>query len=157
MTWTTHQALAIMASMALGMPLLATGAAWSGSIMPDIIDQKRAAFSLFNSQGKYNKVHRKGSHWFGWWLLLWIFAQGGYLGPLPDSLLGGLAFGALTHCLLDMCTTHGTPLIPFAEKRFSLKICSTGGFGEYAILILTIVVFWLAKRQDIAAWNVPLF
>ena len=34
---------------------------------------------------------------------------------------------------------------------------SSIGFGEYAILILTIVVFWLAKRQDIAAWNVPLF
>ena len=157
MTWTTHQALAIMASMALGMPLLATAAAWSGSIMPDIIDQKRAAFSLFNSQGKYNKVHRKGSHWFGWWLLLWIFAQGGYLGPLPDSLLGGLAFGALTHCLLDMCTTRGVPLLPIGSSRFSLKICSGGGLVEYAILGLCAFAFWTALRNGLIRIDLSLF
>jgi hypothetical protein len=56
-----------------------------------------------------------------------------------------------------MCTKNGVPLLPFAESRFSLKICSTGSLAEYAILIMCIVVFWLAERPALARWDVPLF
>lgn len=157
MKWVTHQAMAVMGSFALGLPLTGMAAAWAGSVLPDILDQREAGKALFFRQRKFNKVHRRASHWFGWWLILWLFPLHELMGPLPAALINGFGFGAFTHCLLDMCTTHGTPLVPFAEKRFSLKICSTGGIGEYAILIATIVVFWLAKRQAIAEWNVPLF
>ena len=145
-----------MASFALGQPLLATGAAWMGSVLPDVVDQKRAAFSFFR-QSKFNKIHRRSSHWFGWWLILWLFSQTGTLGPLPDAIVGGLALGAFTHCLLDMCTSHGVPLMPFADKRFSLKICSTGGFVEYTILVLSIALFWMTERHSLDLWTIPLY
>ena len=69
----------------------------------------------------------------------------------------GFGFGALTHVFLDMCTSHGVPLLPFGKKRFSLKICSTGSFGEYAILIMCVLVFWIAKRPELLHFHVPLY
>lgn len=157
MKWATHQAMAVMAAFAVGMPLSGIAAAWAGSVVPDILDQREAGKALIFRQRKFNKVHRRTSHWFGWWLLLWLFPFVDIMGPLPGALICGFGFGALTHCLLDMCTTHGTPLLPFAEKRFSFKICSTGCLGEYSILIMCIIVFWLAKRPELAHWNVPLY
>ena len=70
-------------------------------------------------------------------------------------MLGGFALGALSHTLLDMCTTRGIPLLPFGKKRFSLRICSTGSLAEYAILAMTIIVFWLAMGQDVVALRPP--
>ena len=157
MRWVTHQAMAVMAAFSAGLPLSGMLAAWAGSVMPDVLDQREAGKALFFRQRRFNKVHRRASHWFGWWLIMWLLPLTDIAGPLPAALVNGFGFGALTHCLLDMCTTHGAPLLPFAEKRYSLKICSTGGFGEYAILILTVVVFWLAERQALAQWQVPLF
>lgn len=148
--------MALMASFTMGFPLAGMAAAWAGSVIPDVLDQ-RAASRAFFRQKKFNKVHRRTSHWFGWWLALWIWSLTGQLGPLPDALIGGLGFGALTHTLLDMCTTHGVPLLPFGAQRVSLKVCSTGSLGEYAILITSIVVFWLAERPELVHFNVPLY
>ena len=147
MKWITHQCMAVMAAMTLDMPVTGIAAAWIGSVFPDMLDRKKAGASFFR-QWKFNSVHRKGSHWFGWWLLLWLFSYAGMLGPLPDSIAGGFAFGALTHVLLDMCTIRGVPMLPEGGKNFSLRICRTGGLGEYAILALSMALFWLAFLGD---------
>ena len=110
---------------AAGLPLAGMAAAWFGSVVPDMLDQHAARRAFFR-QKKFNQVHRRSSHWFGWWLAVWAWSLTGQLGPLPDAVVGGFGFGALTHVLLDMCTTHGVPLLPFVKKRFSLRLCSTG-------------------------------
>jgi inner membrane protein len=156
MKWITHQSMAVMAAFVVGQPLLGIASAWAGAVFPDILDQRQSQTALFR-QRKFNKIHRRGSHWFGWWLALWIWSLTDTLGPLPDTLIGGFGFGALTHVLLDMCTRHGVPLWPSGKKRFSLKLCSTGSLGEYAILLMSTVLFWIAKRPELMHFNVPLF
>ena len=156
MKWITHQSVAVMAAFALHQPLAVIAAAWTGSILPDVIDQKRASLSFFR-QRSFNQKHRKGSHWFGWWIILWVFSQMGYLGPVPDLLLSGIAFGALTHVILDMCTTKGVPLFPFGNARFSLHLCSTGSWMEYVFLAACVALFWMAKHQSLANLDIPIF
>ena len=157
MRWVTHQAMAVMAAFSAGMPLSGMLAAWAGSVVPDVLDQREAGKALFFRPRRFNKVHRRGSHWFGWWLLLCLCPFSELMGPLPGALLTGFAFGALSHCLLDMCTKNGVPLLPFTEGRFSLTLCSTGSLGEYAILIMCVIVFWLAERPALMRWDVPLY
>ena len=157
MRWVTHQAMAVMAAFSAGLPLSGMLAAWAGSVMPDVLEQREAGKALFFRQRRFNKVHRRSSHWFGWWMALCCFPFTDIMGPLPGALITGFAFGAFTHCLLDMCTKNGVPLLPFAESRFSLKICSTGSLAEYAILVMCIVVFWLAERPALIRWDVPLY
>ena len=154
MKWLTHQCMALMGLFSLGAALPALCAGWAGSVAPDILDMRSAGRCFFR-RSAFNKLHRGASHWPGWWLLCWAFSQIGLLGPLPDPMLGGFALGALSHTLLDMCTTRGIPLLPFGEKRFSLRICSTGSLAEYAILAMTIIVFWLAMGQDVLAPRPP--
>lgn len=156
MKWITHQSIAVMAAFTLRQPLAGLAAVWMGSVFPDVLDQKRAALSFFR-QRAFNQNHRKTSHWFGWWLALWIFAHMGYLGPVPDTLLGGFAFGALTHVLLDMCTTKGVPFLPFGGRRVSLKLCSTGSFAEYAFLAASVALFWITQRHALLHFDIPLF
>ncbi len=156
MKWTTHQAMALMASFSAGFPIIGLGAAWIGSIFPDILDQRNAAVSLFR-QKKFNQIHRRASHWFGWWGALWLWSLTGTLGPLPDALVGGFGFGALSHVLLDMCTKQGVPLLPFAKKRFSFKLCSTGSLGEYALLITCLLLFWILQKNALLEFSLPLY
>ncbi|MGX8717976.1 MAG: metal-dependent hydrolase [Desulfovibrio sp.] len=147
MKWLTHQCMALMGLYALGASLPALCAGWAGSIAPDALDRRLAGRAFFR-QRAFNKLHRGASHWPGWWLLGWAASQAGLLGPLPDSMAGGFALGALSHTLLDLCTTRGIPLLPFGKKRASLRICATGSFAEYAILAMTIIVFWLAMGRN---------
>ena len=42
MKWITHQVVGAGAALLAGLPPLAVGAAWMGSIAPDVIDQKIA-------------------------------------------------------------------------------------------------------------------
>lgn len=156
MKWITHQSVAVMAAFALHQPLASLAAVWAGSVFPDVLDQKRAAFS-FSRQRAFNQSHRRTSHWFGWWLTLWVFAHAGCLGPVPDTLLAGFAFGAFTHVFLDMCTTKGVPVLPFGGRRFSLKLCRTGSFAEYAFLAVCAALFWLTQRQALLSLDLPLF
>lgn len=156
MRWITHQSMALMAAFSASFPLAGIAAAWAGSVMPDVIDQRMASRAFFR-QKKFNEIHRKSSHWFGWWLAVWLFSLTGQLGPLPDALVGGFGFGALTHVLLDMCTLRGVPLLPFGKSRISLNICSTGSLGEYALLIMGVLVFWLAEKSELLHVHVPLY
>lgn len=156
MKWATHQAMAVMGSFALGLPAAGIAAAWAGSVLPDIIDQRSAA-GMFFRQRRFNKAHRKSSHWFGWWLVPLAAAHLGLLGPLPDSAMEGFALGCLSHVLLDLCTTKGVPLLPFGDGKLSLRICSTGSVAEYAILGMSILLFWLAIRAGAVRVDVPLY
>ena len=148
--------MALMGAFALGLPLPALVAAWAGAVAPDVLDMRKAAKALFRMRA-FNALHRGTSHWPGWWLLAWMFAQAGMLGPLPDTLLEGFSLGAVSHTLLDMCTVRGIPLLPFGGHCFSLGICATGSIAEYGILAMTAVVFWLAFGHSLLLPAMQLF
>lgn len=166
MKWVTHQTVAVGAAFMLGMPLVGLGAAWLGGILPDVLDQKRAALSR-NPQKTFNRIHRGATHWFGWWVALWVLGLAlapspwfmgqalltQYLSSIPPEFgpaLAGLGFGAFSHIVLDSCTTSGVPLTPFSRKnKFSFKLCRTGGAGEYVALAIFCIVFWLLESKDV--------
>ncbi|MBR6674116.1 MAG: hypothetical protein IKL39_05280 [Mailhella sp.] len=51
MKWVSHQAMAVMGSFVLGMPLAGIAAAWAGSVVPDILDQREAGKALGSTFG----------------------------------------------------------------------------------------------------------
>ena len=156
MKWITHQVVGAGAALLAGLPPLAVGAAWMGSIAPDVIDQKIAG--LFPNERKaFYKIHRRTTHWLGWWLAIWIaaFAAPGLARLVPGLtelpvLLAGLGLGGMAPVLLDMCTPSGVPLMPFSRTpRFSLNLCRTGSLGEYVFLAVALGVMWLVKGDEL--------
>ena len=156
MKWVTHQIVGAGAAVLAGLPPLAVGAAWLGSIAPDVIDQKVAG--LFPNERKaFYAIHRRTTHWLGWWLAIWIaaFAAPGLARLVPGLtelpvLMAGLGLGGMAHVLLDMCTPSGVPLMPFSRTpRFSLNLCRTGSLGEYVFLAVALGVMWLIKGDEL--------
>ena len=152
MRWVTHQVGALGAAIWLQLPLAGLAAAWVGGILPDVFDQKLAGL-FANRQKAFNRIHRGFTHWPGLWLAL-VFAavllvprEGEYL---LRPVCVGLAVGGLSHVVLDMLTPQGIPLLPFSRRnRFSLKLCKTGSFGEYAFLATMIVCMWIFLREEV--------
>lgn len=127
-------------------------AAWAGAVLPDVLDQRLAgsAHSKRARQRAFNRIHRGATHWFGWWLALFLAAMTLPLPPLERAGLMGLGFGGLSHVILDMLTPQGVPLQPFSRKgRFSLKLCATGSLGEYCFLAAIAVTAWLFLGEDV--------
>lgn len=154
MKWITHQTGAVAAGLALQMPLLAVGAAFAGAILPDVLDQSISRMGRNKKQRQkiFNRIHRGNSHWFGWWLGLFIVGAAAPLSPVCKALCAGLAMGATSHVLLDMLTTQGVPLLPFTRKnRVSLSLCSTGKMGEYVFLAAIVAVSACFMGEDLAA------
>lgn len=144
MKWVTHQSLAVAAACVLNMPLEGVLAVWAGSILPDLMEQRFTR--LFgNRQKAFNRIHRGWTHWFGVWLLFFIRDPSHPLPPLIGNILFGLGMGGLSHVLLDMCTPAGVPMLPWSrEKKLSLKICRTGGMGEYTFLAIGLLMLGCA-------------
>ena len=150
MRWTTHQVGAVGLALMLKLPAAGLLAATPGGILPDLFDQRIAA--CFRSRQKaFNRIHRGFTHWPGLWLGLLALALA--LIPPQFSTLAapaalGLAAGGLSHVLLDMLTPQGIPLLPFTHKgRVSLKLCRTGGPGEWLFLaaMLAGLAFWFRE------------
>lgn len=104
-----------------------------------------------NRQKAFNRIHRGTTHWFGWWLGILLLGMGAgavpILGDMPEiahSLVMGFGFGGLSHVILDMLNPHGVPLSPFSRRpTVSLKVCSTGTWGEHVFLGCMLVAFVL--------------
>lgn len=137
---------ACLSALALQLSPLGLGAAIAGSILPDVIDQKRAALGASPQarQRIFNRTHRGASHWFGWWLALFILCSTIRQTPLRE-LCAGLALGGVSHVILDMLTSRGVPLTPFSHRgNITLKFCATGSPMEYAVLgLFTIMILAL--------------
>lgn len=175
MKWITHQAGAMAAALALNMPPVGLAAACFGALLPDIIDQRlaRLAPTPRGRQRVFNRIHRGATHWFGWWVALFLGAllvpaelvsgllsgmapgmASGFvsdlLTPAGLAVLSGVGFGGLTHILLDMLTPQGVPLQPFSRKnRFSLSLCATGSIGEYCFLAVLVAGVWLFAGENV--------
>ncbi|MBQ3060788.1 MAG: metal-dependent hydrolase [Desulfovibrio sp.] len=154
MKWITHQTAAVGAALALHLPPVGVAAACLGAVVPDMLDQRvaRLAPTPSGRQRMFNRIHRGTTHWFGWWLALFLAALALPLAPPAKALLSGLAFGGLSHVLLDMLTPQGVPWHPFSRKgRFSFKLCTTGSIGEYCFLALLLAAIWFFLRYDALA------
>lgn len=150
MKWITHQTGAALGALALALPLPAVIASAIAAIGPDIIDQKLCALgsSRKRRQKLFNQLHRGASHWFGWWLALFLAAFTGPLPPLLRDITIGLALGPLSHVMMDLLTPRGVPLLPFTQKfRISLPLCATGRLGEY-IFLFAILALGALFLQD---------
>lgn len=146
MTWKSHQILTLGFGLYLSLAPLSLLSALLGSILPDLCDQRFAAFLARSRRERafyFAKVHRGFSHWFGLWLvLLWVTEL---LGPPWALFTLGLAFGALLHIFFDALTPMGVPLFPFAcSFRLGYPLCRTASLGEYVLvgLILALLVFF---------------
>lgn len=148
MKWMTHQTAAVGTALLLHLPLEGVLAACLGAVLPDMLDQQAARLSR-NPQRAFNRLHRGATHWFGWWLALFLGASLLPVSPHWRAVALGLGFGGLSHVLLDMLTPSGVPLQPFSRQhKFSLKLCSTGSLGEYVFLAGMVILFALAVGQD---------
>lgn len=143
MKWITHQTAAVGMALVLHLPPAGVLASCLGAVLPDMLDQ-RAARLTRNPQRTFNRIHRGVTHWFGWWLAIFL---GAALLPAPPSvraLVLGLGFGGLSHIVLDMLNPSGVPLLPFSRKsRLALRVCSTGSVGEYVFLAAMLGCFAL--------------
>ena len=155
MRWVTHQVAAVAAALIIHLPPAGIAAAFVGGVLPDVFDQKIAGLSR-DRQRAFNRVHRGVTHWFGLWLgvlALSLVAPPGLPAEwfaLWRPVCFGLALGGLSHVVLDMLTPQGVPLLPFSRRnRFSLRLCRTGGLGEYIFLAAMLVGMGLFLRQDI--------
>lgn len=143
MKWITHQTGAVFGALALSLPLPGILAAWLGAITPDLIDQRISAVGCTRKKRQkiFNKLHRGASHWFGWWLGLFLLACALPWPVLARDILIGLFAGILSHIMLDLLTPRGVPLLPFTQKfRVALPICSTGALTEYLFLTAMLII-----------------
>lgn len=147
MRWITHQTGAILAGLALGLSLPPLAAASAGAIFPDVIDQKLSGLAPTkrSRQKVFNRIHRGPSHWFGWWLLLFLASVSIPLPMLWRDILLGFSLGCLSHVGMDLLTPRGVPLLPFTRQgKIALPVCSTGTATETIFLLLLIAgaLFW---------------
>lgn len=145
MKWITHQTGAVLGGLVLGLSPLGVIAAGTGAIIPDVIDQSVSSLGGRRRQKVFNRIHRGQSHWFGWWLLLFLAPMLLELPRLLAESMAGLALGGLSHAGLDMLTPRGVPFLPWrGSLRLALPICSTGRIGEYVFLavMLAASAFW---------------
>lgn len=152
MKWITHQTAAVGAALALHLPVAGIAAACLGAVLPDMLDQRLAGLAPTprGRQRAFNRIHRGTTHWFGWWLALFLTAVLLHLPPLARAVLTGLGFGGLSHVVLDMLTPQGVPLRPFSRQgRFSLKLCATGSVGEYCFLAAMALAIWFFEGRDL--------
>lgn len=151
MKWITHQTGALVLAAGLQLPVEGILAASAGAVLPDVIDMRISTLgpTRKSRQKIFNQIHRGASHWFGWWLALFLAALTLNLSALPVAAAAGVAFGALSHVFLDMLTVQGVPLSPFSRKnRFSLKLCKTGHISEYLFLLLLVLCGLLTLNID---------
>lgn len=162
MKWITHQTGAIFCALALSLPLPAIAGASAGSIVPDVLDMRASKLaSTRRGQRKiFNAIHRGASHWFGWWLALFLALPILALPPLLADAAYGFALGALSHIGLDLLTPRGVPVLPLKRGlRAVAPICSTGRASEHIFLGLMICAgaflfrnSWLPLLGDLARY-----
>lgn len=150
MKWITHEAVAVGAAFALGAPPAALAGTFAGSVMPDVVDQRIAG--LFqNRQRAFNRIHRGATHWFGWWLALWIL--GLFWG---DSATESFFFSALREIPgLDALFPNFIGTAPAQKGILRATQFAAGlGFGGIMHVVLDMctvsgvpIVPWSRKRK----------
>ena len=141
MKWRTHQACGVGIAFLLHLSPVGIAAAWAGSLLPDIFDQRAAGLLSLgrrDRQAVFARIHRGISHWFLLWLLLFAAAWGpideicrelsldtahspNILPYLRESAYG-LGLGGFLHVALDMLTPRGVPVLPFSVNMFFLSV-----------------------------------
>ena len=90
------------------------------------------------------KYHRKLFH--NLWFLMLILFVGFSVGIIDRTFAIVFSIGFLSHLLIDGVTPMGImPFWPFEKPKIKGPI-KTGGWGEFVIMILLLlVIFWIAR------------
>lgn len=151
MKWMTHQSAALALGLwSRGEPLV-VAAMVVGAVLPDALEQ---AIS-FGNKKMFFRIHRGVLHWFGWYLALAVL--GLFVGQ-TQAMQGvmGLAFGALSHLLLDALNPTGVPLLPFRDKpRLRFASIKTGSAGEWGLCLLLVLVMALLLKEGRGSFIMP--
>lgn len=150
MKWITHQTGAVLGAVALALPLPGVVCASFGAVLPDVIDQRLSMLAPGSSRKAFNRLHRGSSHWFGWWLLLFLAILAFPLPVLCRDAAAGFTFGGLTHIGMDSLTPRGVPVLPYSRRlKLALPVCSTGSLGEYIFLAAIIAAGLFLLRDNL--------
>lgn len=76
MKWPTHQTMALMASFTMGFPLAGMAAAWAGSVIPDVLDQRAASRAFFRQKNSIKFIVALHTGSAGGWLYGYGLLQG---------------------------------------------------------------------------------
>ena len=167
MKWRTHQACGVGIAFLRHLSPVVIAAAWAGSLLPDIFDQRAAGLLSLgrrDRQAVFARIHRGISHWFLLWLLLFAAAWGpideicrelsldtahspNILPYLRESAYG-LGLGGFLHVALDMLTPRGVPVLPFSGLTIAAPIVKTGSLGEYVFLVCLCLLLAFCWVQD---------
>jgi membrane-bound metal-dependent hydrolase YbcI (DUF457 family) len=140
MTLLTHTTVSTAVGMTANYPVDYLECFVLGGLFPDIIE----SIVCLGSYKKFVKIHRQFFHW-------WII----YLIPLCFLLLFAsvvpfyfvmhavvFLLGCFNHLFFDLLTPTGIPLKK-PTKRFSIKLYTTGHFGEWLIFVISVFFIYL--------------
>ncbi len=143
MKWITHTSVPVATALCFGIDPAVLIGLTAGTVLPDVIDRVLSG----GDKKRWAAIHRKSSHWFGWYLLLLLvavsfdtslnhfninreflefFSLRQYIPKeilhitqiLPlGAMLYGLALGALSHIALDALNPSGVPIYPHDARR----------------------------------------
>jgi inner membrane protein len=146
MTLGTHMLAAVVASLALNLPLIP---ALLGALLPDLDLKKGLPFppkrTLFNA-------HRGITHHLLWLPVLFMASL--WVKDFINHTLGvwllSFTVGFATHLFLDALTPLGIPYKHTYYPRLSLKLFKTGKLGElFVILILLFVLLYQVQHENL--------
>lgn len=134
MNWFSHRIFAVGLAAACKFDLLGIAASYLGSTIPDSID-----FVLTKFGFNFNRIHRKYSHAWVWYALLFSFIYY-FIFPwlqknFPDlliykNLLFAFFLGIFSHIFADMLTVKGVPLFLNPNQKIAVKLIKTNGWSE---------------------------
>lgn len=118
----------ILFGLVLNFPIYMSLFAFVGVLIPDIDTKSR-------------RFHRKLFHNI-WFLIIALFAV--FNLGFDRTVAIVFSIGFLSHLIGDSLTHRGiTPLWPIEKPKFNGPV-KTGGFGEYLIiLILLLLIYWI--------------
>ena len=149
----THMLTGAAAAIAFAPDISSGFLFFVGSTAPDRFD---AAISAGNKV-IWGAVHRRISHnpWYAAMLAIFVAAIcEAWLNHYDRTFqcvpwyFAWFTGGIFLHLIFDICTPSGIPLIPFSQKKFSLKLAVTGHASDYVagLLFACACLCWMARQ-----------
>lgn len=167
MRWITHTTVTVAAALQFHPSVTLTAALAAGSILPDVVDR---VISGGNMQiwRRIHRGPSHWIGWYVLLTVaavtfgpdmndslrtllaefkdilpreLWRYLGRELQNGPFDTILLGLGLGGISHIALDALNPSGVPLLPWSMRpRFGLGLVSTGTFGEYVFLGISLLL-----------------
>lgn len=157
MTWVSHKIITFCVVYTLSHNLPFSLLATVGAVLPDALEGK--GFLNPTQRQSWAKKHRKSTHWFVPYLVVFLLSLMVLKNPLHISfkqiqdkvvilwwLSSGLSLGALLHILEDAISGK-VPFLNPQRKSFGVRLIPTKSVfeGVFTLLIAFIFIFVVRK------------